>query len=276
MNKTIIAFAVAILVAVGAFAQKPLKPWVEWSKKDAQKILDDSPWSQTQTETDTSEMFYSPSNMGDTRSRETQGATNQATSVKFRIRLYSARPIRQAFVRLIELNQSEPDQTETAKSVTEKRRAWANLSAGDFIIVTVAYEGTDRRYLGRVMQAFNSAVTAVLKNSVYLERKDGKRIFLSDYVPPGKDPFGARFIFSRTTEGQPFVNADSGSLRFHAEYENKITSDSSSDTAGQPVNARQTTNRSTGSSIQVGSPFKFKLDMKFKVAEMIYNGELEY
>lgn len=39
---------------------------------------------------------------------------------------------RQAFVRLIELNQSEPDQTEAGKSATEKRRAWADLSAGDF------------------------------------------------------------------------------------------------------------------------------------------------
>jgi hypothetical protein len=269
MNKMIIAFAVATLLP-GALAQKPLKPWVEWSKKDAQKILDDSPWSRTQTETDTSEMFYSPTNLGDTRSRETQGATNQATSVKFRIRLYSARPIRQAFVRLIELNQSESDQTEAAKTATEKRRAWASLSAGDFIIVTVAYEGTDRRYLGRVMQALNSAVTSVLKNSVYLERKDGKRIFLSDYVPPGKDPFGARFIFSRTVDGQPFITADSGSLRFHAEYENKVPLDAIS------TGRTASTSRQTNSTIQTDSAFKLKLDMKFKVADMIYNGELEF
>lgn len=274
MNRTIIAIAVAIVVAVSAFAQKPLKPWVEWSKKDAEKILDDSPWSQTQMETNTSETSYSPTNLGDTRNRETQGSTNQATSVKFRVRLYSARPIRQAFVRLIELNQSEVDQTESAKAATEKRHAWANLSAGDFIIVTVAAEGTDKRYLGRVMQGLNSAVASVLKNSVHLERKDGKRILLSDYVPPGKDPFGARFIFPRTIEGQPFLTPDSGSLRFHAEFENKI-SDSSSDTAGQTANARQPS-RSPSSAIPVGSSFKFKIDMKFKVAELIYNGDLEY
>lgn len=265
MNKTLIAFAVAILFAVGALAQKPFKPWVEWSKKDAQKILDDSPWSQTQTETDTSEMVYSPTTMGDTRNREAQGATNQATSVKFHIRLYSARPIRQAFVRLIELSQ-----TETEAATIEKRRAWANLSAGDFIIITVACEGTDRRYLGRVMQSFNSAVASVLKNSVYLERKDGKRVFLSDYVPPGKDPFGARFIFPRTVEGQPFITADSGNLRFHAEYENKVPLDATS------TGPTTSTSRQTNTTIQTDSAFKLKLDMKFKIAEMIYNGELEF
>ena len=271
MNKTMIAVAVAILASTSAFAQKPNKPWVEWTKKDAQKILDDSPWSQTQTETNTSEMFYNPTNMGDTRNRETQGATNQATSVKFRIRLYSARPVRQAFVRLIELTQTETDQSKAEKAaVIEKRRAWASLSAGDFIIVTVAFEGTDQRYTARVMQAFNSAVTSVLKNSVYLERKDGKRTFLTDYVPPGKDPFGARFIFSRTIEGQPFITADSGSLRFHAEYENKVPPDAT-------VPGRTTsTSRLSNSSIQTNSAFKLKLDMKFKIADMIYNGELEF
>ncbi len=120
------------------------------------------------------------------------------------------------------------------------------------------------------MQALNSAVTSVLKNSVYLERKDGKRIFLSDYVPPGKDPFGARFIFSRTVEGQPFITADSGSLRFHAEYENKVPLDAIS------TGRTGSTSRQTNSTIQTDSAFKLKLDMKFKVAEMIYNGELEF
>jgi hypothetical protein len=50
--------------------------------------------------------------------------------------------------------------------------------------------------------------------------------------------------------------------------------DSSSDSSGQI--GRQPATRSGGSTIQPGSPFKLKLDMKFKVAAMLYNGELEY
>lgn len=266
MKTVVLAFAVVMSMAVSAFAQKPLKPWVEWSKKDAQKILDNSPWSQTQTETDTSEMFYNPQAMGDTRNREAQGATNQATSVKFHIRLFSARPIRQAYVRLLELSQAEMADA----SAAEKRRAWANLVASDSIIVTVSCESNDRRYLGRVMQSFSSAVTSVLRNSVYLERKDGKRVFLGEYVPPGKDLFGARFIFPRMIDGEPFVTEAGGSLRFHAEYENNAVLDSTTARSGQ------TGPRAGGSTIQSESQFKFKLDMKFNVKDMIYNGELEY
>ena len=267
MKQIIIAVAVLLLLG-SALAQKPQKPWLEWSKKEAEKILADSPWSQTQTETDTSEMFFSPNAMGDTRGRESQGQTNQATSVKYHIRLFSARPIRQAYVRLLELNQPQPDE-----ATSEKRRAWANLPASDSIIVSVAGESSDQRYLGRVMQSFNSAVTSVLKNSVYLERKDGKRLFLEKYVPPGSDPFGARFIFARTVDGQPFITASDSSLRFHGEYENQTTLDSANNPPGQT--SRGAT-RGNNSPIGPESKFKFKLDMKFKVADLVYDGGLEY
>jgi hypothetical protein len=266
MKKMIIAGAILLLVS-GALAQKPQKPWEEWSKKEAEKILADSPWSQTQTETDTSQMFYTPSNMGDTRSSEAQGATNQATTLKYYIRLFSARPIRQAYVRLLELNQSQPDE-----AAVEKRRAWANLAPSDSIIVTVQCDSKDQRYLGKAMQAFNSAVTAVLKNNAYLERDDGTRVFLGEYVPPGKDIFGARFIFPRTVNGGPVITNKGGSLRFHAEYESK----SNLDQANLPTGEVGRNTRGTGSATGLGTPFKLKLDMKFKVADLLHNGEIEY
>ena len=61
-------------------------------------------------------------------------------------------------------------------------------------------------------------------------------------MPPGKDGFGARFIFLRKPEGKPFVDAGTRELRFYAEY--------------------------AGTSI--------KIDRRFKVADLMYHGELEY
>jgi hypothetical protein len=269
MKKLIILIATLFLVG-GSLAQKPQKPWGEWTKKEAEKILADSPWSQTQTETDTSEMFYSPTTMGDTHARESQGATNQATTLKYYIRLFTARPIRQAYVRLLELDNNHVDE-----AAAEKRRAWANLGASDSVIVTVACESSDRRYLGRAMQAFSSAVTAVLKNNAYLERNDGTRVFLAEYIPPGKDVFGARFVFPRTFNGEPFITNKGGSLRFHAEYESKANLDQSNNPSGE-TSRRATTSPTAAGAGQAPSAFKFKLDMKFKVADMSYNGDVEY
>jgi hypothetical protein len=246
MRKPAIIALLTALFAVGVLAQKQAKPWSEWSKKDAEKILNDSPWGRTQTETDTSQMFFSPTS-DPNRSRSTsndssrlnQGATNQAVNLNFRIRFFTARPIRQALVRLMELSQ-----TNLPKETLEKLDQFANLHSDDLIIVAVGFDSTDQRYSGPVMQAFGSVTTDVLKNVTYLERKDGKRVFLNEYVPPGKDGFGARFIFERKVDGQPFLTADSGEIRFYSEY-------------------------SAGSN-------KFKLNMRYKVADMIYDGQLEY
>src|SRR4026207_561111 len=93
----------SVLIAI----QKETKPWSEWNQKDAEKMLSSSPWAQIQKDTDTSELFFQPTADARTHghrdpnanSRLEQGATNQATSLSYGIRFFSARPIRQAFIR---------------------------------------------------------------------------------------------------------------------------------------------------------------------------------
>jgi len=75
----------------------------------------------------------------------------------------------------------------------------------------------------------------------YLERNDGKKIFLEEYIPPGKDGFGARFIFLRALNGQPFITKETSEIHFATQYSETL-----------------------------------KIDRRFKVADMIYKGELEY
>ena len=239
---TCLGFAVALTVTTSV-SQKKDKKWTEWSKKEAQKILDESPWGQTQTDTDTSQMFYSPTSdprlgarqTSTTDSRIAEGATNQSVNVKYHVRLFSARPIRQALARLIMLENNPP------ADVASRLQNFADVKSDSSIIVTVLYESNDQRAGNAIMQAFNGAITATLKNNVYLQRGDGKQLFLEEYVPPGKDGFGARFIFLRNPGEKPFIDNSSGELRFYAEF-----------------------------------PKVAKIDRRFKVAEMIYQGELEY
>jgi len=232
-----------LLILTTATAQKKDKQWTDWSKKEAEKVLNDSPWAQTQTDTDTSQMFYSPTSHGGSTSeqasvngdRAATGATNTAVNVKFHVRFFSARPIRQALARIMILERTPPAE------VLTKLHNFADLKSSDSIIVTVTYESPDQRYSNTVMQAFNSAITATLKNDTYLERNDGKRIFLTEYVPPGKDGFGARFIFMRELDGQPFIPPDIREIRFYAQY-----------------------------------PDGIKVNQRFKVPNMLYEGALEY
>jgi hypothetical protein len=239
---TILVTLLAVVAAASVTAQKKDdKPWTDWSKKDAEKILSDSPWAKVQTDTDTSQMFYSPTQdpqrMGRTSndgSRLAQGATNQAVNVAFQVRFFSARPVRQALARIMEINNKPP------ADVVAKLHQFAELQSTNSIIVTVTFDSSDQRYTGVVIQQFNSAATGSLKNDAYLQRSDGKQLFLEEYVPPGKDGFGARFIFLREVDGEPFIKDPNGELRFYAKYPNGI-----------------------------------KIDRRFKLAEMMYQGQLE-
>jgi hypothetical protein len=247
MRKPVCCFSIILAMLIStlftsvlAVQQSDDTKWTQWSKKDAEKILSSSPWSQTQNETDTSEMFFSPTGTPTSRpgandeDRLKQGATNQAVNVKYSVRFFSARPVRRALARLIELNQDPP------KEVVEKLHSFADMIASDSIIITLTVQASDQRAERAVMQAINSAVTATLKNETYLER-NGKRLFLEEYVPPGKDGFGARFIFLREMDAAPFIAENTGEVRFLAKFPN--------------------------------GP---KIDRKFKVSEMMYNGALEY
>src|ERR1051325_8996038 len=97
-----VAILLVTLMATVIVAQKNEKPWTEWSKKDAEKILADSPWAKSQTDTDTSQMFYSPTQdpqrMGRTSndgSRLAQGATNQSVNACFQGTFFSSPPVGQ-------------------------------------------------------------------------------------------------------------------------------------------------------------------------------------
>jgi hypothetical protein len=188
---------------MAAFAQKDAKPWTDWTKDDVDKMLNKSPWGHVITNTDTSQMTVV---FG--QSRTDQGNTNEATSWNYRIRFFSAKPIREAFARKLLLDNPslKPQQLEN----------FVNGDYSDSIIIAVVYEAKDRRYLAEREVAFNQSTTELLAKTVYLELKDGKRIPLSEYSPPTKDGTGAKFVFPRNLNGTPYITDDKDIIRFVA------------------------------------------------------------
>lgn len=186
---------------------------------DLNKTLNNSAWGKTQTETDTSEMFFSPTrpgsslpagaqaNPGSVREQQSRnnertgrGAYNQAVSVNYRIRFFSARPIREALAKLFVIN----NPTASAELLNDWK-GFVDRDFGPFIVLTVSYDAEDGRMLGPAIQAFASSTADTLRTTTYLERNDGKRVFLSGYRPPSEDGIGAKFVFPRQVDGKPFL-----------------------------------------------------------------------
>jgi hypothetical protein len=200
------------LIAISSLclsAQWNKKPYTEWSEKEATKVLNDSPWGQTQALTDTSHMT------GQARASSGQSRVAEVFNVNLRIRFLSAKPIRQAISHLMEMKNRESMSAQMAAQL----KAFATADFPDYIVVTVTSESDKASgLLQQTQAAFYKFTTSELKNNTYLQA-GGQRVFIKEYQPPGKDGLGARYIFPRLVEGKPFVTPDTSDVLFSSEPE---------------------------------------------------------
>jgi hypothetical protein len=244
MRTVVSACLVALMFACVAVAQKQ-KPWTEWTKKDVDKTLNDSAWGQTQTEGGSSSSQSADSavtQVAAQRSADRQlnrqgesGEGKPVTYVKYYVRFLSAKPVRAAFARLVLLAKPEPDE-----ALTTQLQGFIDRDFSEYIVVSVGVEVGDQKMAGPIMAAFSNANAEALQKNVYLERKDGKKLFLMDYRPPVEDGMGAKFVFKRVVDGQPFLS-ENDNVRFVAQMNEKM-----------------------------------KLDTRYKLSNMLYDGKLEY
>src|SRR6185503_14939423 len=217
MRTVVSACLVVAMFACMALAQKD-KPWTEWTKKDVEKTLNDSAWGQTQTEggasqsSDTSAVTQvAAKNSAERQLSSRQGESGEAKPVnyvKYHVRFLSAKPVRAAFARQVLLAKEQPDE-----ALTTQLQGFIDRDFSEYIVLSVGVEVGDQKMAGPIMAAFNGANSEALAKTVYLERKDGKKLFLMEYRPPVGDGMGAKFIFKRVLDGQPFLS-ENDNVRF--------------------------------------------------------------
>jgi hypothetical protein len=243
MRTVVSACLMVAMFACLALAQKD-KPWTEWTKKDIDKTLNDSAWGQTQTEggasqsTESAVTQVAAKNAADRQLSARQGESGESKPVayvKYHVRFLSAKPVRAAFARQVLLSKETPDE-----ALATQLQGFIDRDFSEYIVVSVGVEVGDQKMAGPIMQAFSSANAEALQKTVYLERKDGKKLFLMDYRPPVEDGMGAKFVFKRSVDGQPFLS-ENDSVRFVAQMNEKM-----------------------------------KLDTRYKLSNMLYDGKLEY
>ena len=241
--RVVCACFVVVMLLSAVVAQKQ-KPWTEWTKKDVEKTLNDSAWGQTQTEggqqsggseSAITQVAAPRAAERDLNRSGESGEVKPSTVVKYHVRFLSAKPVRAAFARMVLLSKSQPDE-----ALTTQLQGFIDRDFSDYIVVSVGVEVGDQKMTAPVMRAFSAATTEGLKESVYLERRDGKKLYLMEYRPPVEDGMGAKFVFPRKFEGQPFLS-ENDSVRFVAQMNEKM-----------------------------------KLNTRYKMSEMLYDGKLEY
>lgn len=242
-----LATACALLFVLASFGSAQTKPWTEWSKKEVEKTLNDSAWSQIQSESPSSQPTQTAAvtstmaarredrNISAASNNAESGQAKRVASIKYYVRFLSAKPIRAAFARRLLLEQAQPNE-----ELATQLKAFVDRDFSEYIVVTVSVEVGDEKMVGGVTRAFSAATTQALQNNVYLERKDGKKLFLMEYRPPTGDGMGAKFVFKRSENGQRFLT-DNDSVRFFAQLNEKM-----------------------------------RVNAKYKLSEMLFDGRVEY
>jgi hypothetical protein len=251
MKRTTRLFLIACALSASVVgAQQQMKPWAKWSEEYAKKILENSPWAQTQVQINTSQMFPNAgqgyidperSALDTSLPPNSVPPANLLNAVYYCIQFLSAKPVRQALVRVAELHQQNAD-----PQVLKGLRDFVESKFDQWIVIAVTFESKNQRFSGPVMQMFSGATLGTLKNNTFLELSNGKHLFLEDYQAPTSEGLGAKFLFPRTVNGVPFITAESGKVRFFAIL--------TSSEASRPL----------------------ILNMQFKVADFRYEGALEY
>ena len=194
-------------------AQWNKKPYTDWSEKEALKVLNESPWGQTQVYSDLSNTFGT----GPGQSR--RSGDYNAYYMNIRIRFLSSKPIREAFSRLIALKQKDAMTPQLAAQL----QAFATQDLPDYVIVAVDADATEAKNEIREFRALLDTRTTVdLKNNTYLTIQGGERVYVAEYQPPKKDGLGAKFIFPRKVNGKPVVTPENEEIQFYSDFSEKF------------------------------------------------------
>ncbi|MDT7604556.1 MAG: hypothetical protein QOF61_2553 [Acidobacteriota bacterium] len=196
-------FAAACALVVAASAQSAQddwtqKPYNQWTMKEVEQILSDSPWAQTRGKGIDPGVSVSDFPLG-----------MSVDSEDITLRLRSALPVRQAFARLRQLKAKYDAQSDKAKaSIDEKTKVLLECPAcADNYVVTLSpAPGRDKG----VPSALRQMSLAELKLNVTLTDERGTKRELVHFVPQKSQGDEATFFFERYDEkGAPLFTPSS-------------------------------------------------------------------
>jgi hypothetical protein len=215
MRFTHICVLIFTLVAtLPSFGQKYLqKPYTEWSKEETQKVLTDFPWAneyQSERGLDVNAKLRQAREQADTRlsgsERGNQGA--QGVPPPIVVRLFSAMPVRQAFVRLqqFEVGYDKMNADDKAKFDASKASFLECKICKDYYVVTLTkYKDSSTSVNNGIFQTLK---LADVKGKIWLENDKGQRRELTEFTPPKGEADKATLFFKRTDDaGTPFFTA---------------------------------------------------------------------
>ena len=234
----IVLFAAVLTARADDFWVK--KDWTKWSKDECNKMLQDSPWAKQWTK------------------------GTMSVELHYYVQLRSSLPIRQAVVRLQQIQVYGKMSDEQKKDFDAKAAALFSNSYDDVILVHVEYGSSFQPYERDMANYWQSIRENSAPVDFYLINERGDRVSPVRFDTPrnGADAFD--LVFPRLKNNEPVVHEGDKSLNI--QFVNPAV-------GPPPATLGNSANSATSSSEQFG---RERVLIQFKLDKMMINGKLNY
>lgn len=236
------------------------KPYTQWDQKEVAEVFNNSAWAQTKsfrgqvanvsrtgggrggqrgTAADTGAGGSATGSIGTagvganepsaSQSRPAGGARTGSTTpgvdmpeFNFTARLFSAQPIRDAYVRMLQImnhyDELPPDRQHAFDQQTDRFR---HADFGQNVVIALSYQCNDPVAQLNLDKWFNSQTADTLKQNAYLFSPLAGQLQLYKYFP-NQGGLGAEFVFPRLYKNEPILQPGAGKMRFQLSYQPQI------------------------------------------------------
>ncbi len=190
--------ALATGTAAGAQEFWETKPYTEWTREQAARVLENSPWASHTGARDVQNLAFSKAS--------TQGQESERR-IDYFAQVRSALPVRQAVIRRAMLERKYDKMTPEEKKVFDDS-AWQYLARQypDVIVITVEYGSNIEQVDRDLARHWQTVAPETIAAQTYLTVRNGVRIQPVKYEP---DPGAGRafqLVFKRTLgNGEPII-----------------------------------------------------------------------
>jgi hypothetical protein len=201
MVRLMIAALLSPLMAFAATSWKNTEPFHQWSLDKAVKVLNDSPWAKQQTYT-----------------RVIRGVGSGISGEKeiyntFYVRFLSARPIREAYARIQQIQHGfDAMSPEEQRQFEEAQSPNLDIDVSEYIVLTVSFRSNDPNEESRVRRFFQSETVETLKTKAFLSTPTCPQVEITAYFPQKEESVGAKFVFPREYDGLPVITEECSSV----------------------------------------------------------------
>ena len=173
------------------------EPFSSWSVNKAVQVLNTSPWAKQETFT-----------------RVISGVGSGISGEKeifntYYVRFLSARPIREAYARIQQIQYGYDRMSpEEKRSFEIAQMPNLDMDTSRWVVLSVSFRSNDPNEESSVRRFFQSETIKTLKTKAYLSTASCPQVELSAYFPQHEESVGAKFVFPRRVNGVPVLTKD--------------------------------------------------------------------